>query len=85
MPNDLAHSRFAVVAGRVTGNAVQRNRAKRVIRAVLNDLLPQVAPGWDLIFIARRPMQTASYQQAQVSTRHLLGRAQLLIEDKRYE
>lgn len=85
MPNELAHSRFAVVAGRVTGNAVQRNRAKRIIRAVLNNLLPEVPAGWDLIFIARRPMQTASYWQAQASIRQLLGRAQLLVADKSYE
>ena len=85
MPNDINHSRFAVVAGRVAGNAVHRNRAKRIIRAVLNDLLPEVTHGWDLVFIARRPMQTASYWQAHASIRQLLGRAQLLVSDKSYE
>jgi ribonuclease P protein component len=85
MPNDLTHSRFAVVAGRVTGNAVQRNRAKRIIRAVLNHLLSEIPAGWDLIFIARRPMQTASYWQAQASIRHILGRAQLMRGDEGYE
>jgi ribonuclease P protein component len=85
MPNDLPCSRFAVVAGRVIGKAVQRNRAKRIIRAVLNSLLSEIKPGWDLILIARRPMENANYWQTQSAIRHLLGRARLMVADVNHE
>jgi ribonuclease P protein component len=57
LPNGLEISRFAVTAGRSVGNAVQRNRAKRMIRAALASHLKHTATGWDVIVIARRAIR----------------------------
>ena len=44
--------RIGVTASKKIGNAVQRNRARRVIRAAA-EMLPQVAGGYDVVFVAR--------------------------------
>ena len=77
-PNDLDRSRFGVAAGRSLGKAVQRNRAKRRIREALRPLIPEIEPGWDLIILARRPLQEATLQQCQEILKELLRRARLL-------
>ena len=47
--------RYGITASRKVGGAVERNRAKRRLRALLKELLPQVAcPGADYVFIARK-------------------------------
>lgn len=47
--------RYGITASRKVGGAVERNRAKRRLRALLKEFLPQVAcPGADYVFIARK-------------------------------
>lgn len=68
-------SRFAVVAGKKVGNAVKRNRAKRVIRAALRDIIPEIKNNYDIIFIARQ--STLLYKSSDVfkmMEKSLLGR-----------
>ncbi len=77
-PNDLQTTRFAVVASRTLGISVKRNRAKRLIRAVLQELIPSIEPGWDLIIIARRPLSDSSFEKTQKALKNVLNRAQLL-------
>jgi ribonuclease P protein component len=72
------HSRVGVTAGRAVGGAVERNRAKRLLREAMRFLLPGVRPGWDLVLIARQPLSTASYEQVQSTLLQLLQRAKLL-------
>ena len=82
--NALEHSRFAVAAGRSMGNAVQRNRAKRQLRAALRPLLPQIEDGWDAVVMARRPMSQASFRDIQGALKAGLRRA-CLLEDSHEE
>lgn len=77
-PNEHEHSRFAVAAGRSLGNAVQRNRAKRRLREAIRPLIPLIAPGWDVLVLARRPLLGATFQQCQDALADLLKRARLL-------
>lgn len=79
-PNEAEISRFGVAAGRSTGNAVQRNRAKRRIREVIRPRIPTIHPGWDLIFLARRPMNNASHADLQAAIDQLIQRAGISIE-----
>lgn len=51
--NRLGYNRLGITAGKKVGNAVQRNRAKRVIRAAYRDALPQLPQGIDLVIVAR--------------------------------
>ncbi len=46
-------NRYAVVAGRKSGGAVQRNRLKRVVREALRVLHPDLEHGFDYAVIIR--------------------------------
>lgn len=48
--NDI---RLGITAGKKIGNAVSRNRAKRVIAAAFRQILPQIPTGYDYIIVAR--------------------------------
>lgn len=78
LPNDGQITRFGIVAGRTVGKAVQRNRAKRLIREALRPFLPQIRPGWDMIIYARKSMAQASLQQTRQALLELLKRAGLI-------
>lgn len=70
--------RVGVTAGLAVGNAVKRNRAKRLLRAAMSDLLPQTVPGSDLMLIARSALPDANVQQTREALSILLKRAGLL-------
>ncbi|MGH2521148.1 MAG: ribonuclease P protein component [Anaerolineales bacterium] len=73
-------TRYAFVAGKRVGTAVARNRAKRLLREAARARHPEVAPGWDLIFIARAPLAEASLEQAREVVGELLRRARVVKE-----
>lgn len=76
--NDDDQTRIGVAAGRSVGNAVQRNRVKRLLRAAVQPYLTRIVPGWNVILIARRPMIDADFGRVQESLIGLLRRAHLL-------
>ena len=69
--NRLGHNRIGITASKRVGDAVRRNRAKRVIRAAYTGLEQQLPQGYDFIFVARsrtahckmQPVQQAMLQQ----------------------
>ena len=69
---------MGVTAGRSVGGAVQRNRAKRLLREAMRTLLPSLCADRDVILIARQPLLNATYQQALVALSGLARRANLL-------
>jgi len=67
-------SRVAFVASRKVGGAVQRNRAKRVLRAALAEVLrdlPEVSPGW-LVLVARREILARTSPEVATTMREVL-------------
>lgn len=78
LANDEPELHIGVAAGRSVGGAVQRNRAKRLLRTAAHDLVPQVRLGWNVILLARQPIGGATYQQVQSAVRELASRACLL-------
>lgn len=70
--------RVGVTAGRSVGGAVQRNKAKRLLREAIRPLLPQLVSGWDLILIARPALASSSLQEIRHALAGLLRRAQIL-------
>ncbi len=45
--------RLGITTSKKIGNAVKRNRSRRVIRAAYAQLLPKIAGNWDFVFVAR--------------------------------
>lgn len=79
LPNGLTFSRYGFSVGRRVGGAVVRNRVKRRLREILR-LLP-LAPGWDIIFIARPQTASASFASLKKLVQGLLSRAGLLTRE----
>lgn len=76
--NDHDRNRFAVSAGKSVGNAVNRNRAKRLIRAALQKILPDIQEGYDMLLIAREPLAASNCQETKKALKSLFERADLL-------
>lgn len=76
--SDAPRVRVGVTAGRSVGGAVQRNRAKRLLREAMRPLLPNLIPGWNLILIARSALPSKSLQEIRQVLTNLLRRAQIM-------
>ena len=74
-PNDTATSRLGIVASRKLGDAVRRNRAKRLVREVFRQS-PPVADrlGVDIVVIPRRELFDAAYSSLETDFRTVLRR-----------
>ena len=77
-PGDQSGLRVGVTAGKTVGGAVHRNRAKRLLRAAMQSLLPDLVPAADILLIARRPLTESTFDQARAALQILLRRASLL-------
>lgn len=77
-PGPTTPARCGFVAGKKVGGAVKRNRAKRLLREVVRARQDTLAPGWDLIFVARSPLAQATLAQAQAAVNQLLKRANVV-------
>ena len=51
--NRTKNVRVGITTSKKVGNAVQRNRSRRVIREAFRALAPRVRPGFDLVLVAR--------------------------------
>lgn len=71
-------SRFAFSASRRVGNAVARNRAKRLLREVVHQHLDEIETGWNCLFIARSLTPDASLAEVETAVLQLLKRARIL-------
>ena len=76
------HVRVGVAAGKTTGTAVHRNRAKRLLREAIRPYLATLASGWDLILIARPALVTATLEDTRTALLNLLRRAKILPADE---
>jgi ribonuclease P protein component len=52
-PNRRRYDRLGLAVSRRVGGAVQRNRARRLVRESFRRLLPRPGPGIDLVVVAR--------------------------------
>lgn len=59
-PNHLPYNRLGITAGKKIGNAVRRNRAKRIIREAYRAAEPLLPIGIDLVVVARSSLPDQS-------------------------
>ncbi len=77
--NELDHSRFGFVVNRRLGKAVRRNKIKRRMREATRLRIPKIKPGFDLVFIARKPIGQVCYVEIEQNLDRLLKKADLFM------
>lgn len=80
--NPFDHNRYAIIAGKSVGNAVNRNFAKRRLRSAVDYYKLEIKQGYDLVLIARRSILNIEYSHLLDGLRNLLTQADLLKETK---
>ena len=53
LKNRYGVMRIGITTGKKLGNAVERNRCRRIIRAAFRLLEGECCGGWDIVFVAR--------------------------------
>jgi len=66
------------ISQKVSKKAVVRNRIKRQIRAILRQLLPRLAPGWQLVVVVRPGAEQCEYAHFLRELEQLLVEAEVL-------
>ncbi len=77
-PNTQGKLQIGVTAGRSVGSAVQRNRAKRMLRESIRPLIPDLLPGWNIILVARDAILEAHSVEIKSALIHLLVKAEVM-------
>ncbi len=73
--NQIQGNRFGIVTSKRIGNAVVRNRAKRLIREVIRSNLTGLPQGYDLVIVARHNINEAAYEQIEREFLRLIRKA----------
>jgi ribonuclease P protein component len=72
LANTLGVGRLGIAATRKLGGAVQRNRAKRLIREIFRR--NKIAPGFDVVVVPKRDFLEASLNAVEADYRSLITR-----------
>lgn len=65
MKNRLGQTRVGITSGKKIGNAVKRNRARRLIRAAFTEYEGRLNGDYDIVFVARTKTAQVKMQQVQ--------------------
>lgn len=72
IPNRMSVNRVGITASKKIGNAVKRNRAKRIIRAAFNQIKDSLNNEYDIVFVARgSTVSSSSNKVYNVMNKHL--------------
>lgn len=74
----LAEFQFGLITGGKLGNAVVRNRIRRLLREIVRAHRAEIAPGWQMVIIARWRAPKATLAELEYDWLRLARRMQLL-------
>jgi len=78
-PNGLEKSRFAVVVGtKVSKKAVVRNRLKRQVRAIVQENIPKIVPGHDILLFMKKEILEKDFFSIEEQVLQSFKKARLL-------
>ncbi len=82
-PTGKEQSRFGfVISTKLSKKAVRRNRAKRLLREQIKRLLSFIRPGFDIVFLGKKPLIEANLSKIEKETNRLFKKARLLKKKK---
>jgi ribonuclease P protein component len=79
-PNGLPHNRYGFITSKHLGNAVVRNRVRRVLREAVRQLHPDLQSGFDIVFIARSNLVGQPFAPVKRTIQELCYRAGIVVE-----
>lgn len=74
--------RVGISASKKIGNAVVRNRMRRLIKEIVRHMEAQIVPNVDFILIVRKPAVSMSHSELERSIKHVLRKAGLLKDSR---
>ena len=78
LPNPGEQLKVGIASSRAVGNAVERNRAKRLVREAVRNLLPGIKPGWKALILCRRPILNSSLPEIIQALSQLLNKTGMM-------
>ncbi|MGO3732159.1 MAG: ribonuclease P protein component [Vagococcus sp.] len=75
---DNAHFRIGLSVGKKIGNAVTRNRVKRLMRQALFELKSEIKPEYNVILIARPNIVGLTLEEVKKNIQHVFKLANLI-------
>ncbi|MDN4071424.1 MULTISPECIES: ribonuclease P protein component [Fictibacillus] len=80
--SDQSHLRLGLSVSKRVGNAVTRNRIKRVVKEIFMKHEGEILSGRDYIIIARNPTADMDFSEMEKSLLHVLQRAGSIRQSK---
>ena len=62
LPNELGRKRLGIIASKKIGNAVARNRAKRIFREIFRQIKHRIEPALDIVIISGKDVVKLPYR-----------------------